>query len=305
MELVRGKNSFKFLVFDALVHLGRSICELPLRTRLECVEKFLRCNEMLGVSPCHRIEVQLKDFFRLVNRKFNVIEFMLSKYAQMMLHEYDGLLFNHEAKKYVLGTTNEGYVKWKPESLNTVDFMVVPNANLQDKYGKKVLDLYVAVHDPELGRYTRQFYGFTVIKEIDYDSIAEKLEEREYQRFKAQEAVEEDYTGSVIADCRFDQTKGIDERTTLAQLGKEPAEELPSNLMKQGVEERDGRILEDWKKKIYDKNWHIYKIREDKQLPKNVEVVKKIEKPIRDGISEDDLVKRGEKIREEVFGRNH
>lgn len=46
-----------------------------------------------------------------------------------------------------MGTTNNGYIKWKPEHLNTVDFMVVPNVNFEEKYGKKVLDLYVAVQD--------------------------------------------------------------------------------------------------------------------------------------------------------------
>ena len=36
---------------------------------------------MLGVQPC-QMEVELKDFFRLVNRKFNVIEFLMKKYTR-------------------------------------------------------------------------------------------------------------------------------------------------------------------------------------------------------------------------------
>ena len=46
--------------------------------------------------------------------------------------------------------------------------------------------------------------------------------------------------------------------------------------MKQGEEDRDIKILTEWKKRIFDKNWHIYKPRDDKSLPNNVEVVKKI-----------------------------
>ena len=85
----------------------------------------------------------------------------------------------------------------------------------------------------------------------------------------------------------------------MTQLSKEPIDDLRMNLMKQGEEDRDNKILNDWKKKIYDKNWHIYKIREDKSLPNNVDVVKRIEESIRDGISKEDLVRRGEKINED------
>ena len=68
----KAKNpSFKFLIFDALVHLGKNICHLPLYQRLEQIQKFIHCNDMLGI-PDHKIPIELKDFFRLTNRKFNV-----------------------------------------------------------------------------------------------------------------------------------------------------------------------------------------------------------------------------------------
>lgn len=53
--------------------------------------------------------------------------------------------------------------------------MIVPNANLEDKFGRKVLDLYVAFQDNQLSRYSRQFYAFTVISEMDFDHINELL----------------------------------------------------------------------------------------------------------------------------------
>jgi hypothetical protein len=65
----------------------------------------------------------------------------------------------------------------------------------------------------------------------------------------------------VIAECRFDQTKGVDEKITLSALSKEPMDELRMNLMKQGDEEKDFNALREFSKKIFDKNWHIYKIR--------------------------------------------
>jgi ATP-dependent DNA ligase len=129
---------------------------------------------MLGIQP-HKITVELKDFFRLTCRKFNLMEFMLQKYVKLTEHDHDGIIFNHEEKEYLIGTTNPGYIKWKPEELNTVDFMVVPNINLEEKYGRRVLDLYVGFNDTTLCRYNKQFYAFTVINEAGFNELARGL----------------------------------------------------------------------------------------------------------------------------------
>jgi ATP-dependent DNA ligase len=178
-ELVRENDGqIRYLIFDALIHLGRDICPLPLRERLECATNLLRCSEMLGV-PSHRIEVRVKDFFRLCSPKFNMVEFLLKKYVKCLPHENDGIIFNHEEKPYLRGTTNNGYIKWKPAHLNTVDFMIVPNLNLEEVFGRRILDLYLAVHDPRLEVYTRQFYAFAVVAEADFTKFHEIYTENE------------------------------------------------------------------------------------------------------------------------------
>jgi hypothetical protein len=53
-------------------------------------------------------------------------------------------------------------------------------------------------------------------------------------------------------------------------------EEIKNQIMKQGEEERDTAAIKEMKRRIYDKNWKIYKVREDKQLPNNNEVVRRI-----------------------------
>ena len=63
-----------------------------------------------------------------------------------MPHENDGLIFNDQEKEYLFGQ-NEGYVKWKPPHLNTLDFLVIPNEILADKYGNRILDLYLGSHN--------------------------------------------------------------------------------------------------------------------------------------------------------------
>lgn len=88
----------------------------------------------------------------------------------------------------------------------------------------------------------------------------------------------------------------------MSQLSRQPADDLRSNLMKQGDEQKDIKAIEGIKKKIYDKNWKIYKIREDKSLPNNIDTVKKIEDSIRDGISFEELLKKGKEINDKVFG---
>jgi len=55
------------------------------------------------------------------------------------------------------------------------------------------------------------------------------------------------------------------------------------------------------KKRIYDKNWKIYKVREDKQLPNNNDVVRRIEESIRDGITKANLILRAKELNEKAF----
>jgi hypothetical protein len=281
LEHKAKKPYFKYLIFDALVHLGRNICQMSLGERLVCVQKFLQCNEMLGIPACN-IPIELKDFFRLTNRKFNVIDFLLRKYISQIEHENDGLIFNHEDKEYVIGTTNPGYIKWKPEHLNTVDFMIIPNRNLEDQFGRRVIDLYAAVNDADLGRYTKQFYAFMVVSEEKYYDICQIVESREQDKIDRMMEENEDYTeidefgGALIAECNYDAVETAEERNILGQLTKQSNEDIRMNLMKQGLEERDNAAISECKKRVYTKNWKIYKIREDKQLPNNMEVVKRI-----------------------------
>ena len=83
-----------------------------------------------------------------------------------------------------MGTVNPGYVKWKPAHLNTVDFMMVPNVNLEPKYGKKIADLYTGSYNQEKEKYTRQFYSFMFITEKEFDKVNAILEANEERKFE-------------------------------------------------------------------------------------------------------------------------
>ena len=47
--------------------------------------------------------------------------------------------------------------------------MVMPNIKLDGYFEKRIIDLYTARFDQELGRYTRQFYAFMVVHPDKFD----------------------------------------------------------------------------------------------------------------------------------------
>jgi hypothetical protein len=50
--------------------------------------------------------------------------------------------------------------------------MLVPNTNLSEEFGNRVLDLYLATRDTEVeGNYIRTFYAFTVVSEEQFQEI--------------------------------------------------------------------------------------------------------------------------------------
>lgn len=64
----------------------------------------------------------------------------------------------------------------------------------------------------------------------------------------------------------------------MIKLYKMKTDQLIYDIMKQGEEQRDKQAIEEFNKQVYSygKGWKIYKIRNDKNLPNNFEVTKKI-----------------------------
>lgn len=52
-----------------------------------------------------------------------------------------------------------------------MDFVVVPNTNFVEKYGRTILDLYVGYNDKTLNRYSRLFYAFAVVDQAVFDEL--------------------------------------------------------------------------------------------------------------------------------------
>ena len=105
----------------------------------------------------------VKDFFDLDGRKERQLELVFKTYIKAMKHKNDGVIFNKKFNAvYKLGK-NEGYLKWKPPELNTIDFLLVPNdkwisEDQSNQTDLEVVDLYLQWNDSETGTYRSIFY---------------------------------------------------------------------------------------------------------------------------------------------------
>ncbi len=91
--------------------------------------------------------------------------------------------------------------------------MLVPNNKLADKYGNRILDLYLATRDAEIeGNYVRSFYGFTIVPEEEFERIEEQFQTNKDKLFEQKMENEEDtgdkghFEGAIIAECKFEET---------------------------------------------------------------------------------------------------
>lgn len=71
--------------------------------------------------------------------------------------------------------------------------MLVPNTNLSDKFGNRVLDMYLAVQDKEIQtKYVRTFYSFTVVGEDQFQEIQQIVNKNKDKQFLLREERDED-----------------------------------------------------------------------------------------------------------------
>jgi len=103
-----------FLVFDALVVVGRDVCGFPLTERLSYALDVVRAN------PTKPLNMSMKDFFRISD-----MDFLWTKAMPLLPHESDGLIFTPIHVPYSPGKC-EALFKWKPETYNTIDFLCEP-----------------------------------------------------------------------------------------------------------------------------------------------------------------------------------
>ena len=119
-----GKKYPRYLAYDVVMYDGKDVSEYPFEpNRYKIIEK-----EIIGgrkrafqEGKLNRerepFSVRLKNFYEL-NQTANILG---EKFAKQLSHEPDGLIFQPAEEPYVTGQSDD-VLKWKPESLNSVDF---------------------------------------------------------------------------------------------------------------------------------------------------------------------------------------
>lgn len=120
----KGKDIPRYLVYDVIMYDGQDVSKLPFfPDRYSIIEHKIIAGRLRAMKEGRLIKerepfsVRLKYFWDVTLSKSLLSE----KFAKQLSHEPDGLIFQPAKEKYCTGTSPE-VLKWKPLSLNSVDF---------------------------------------------------------------------------------------------------------------------------------------------------------------------------------------
>ncbi|KAJ3371580.1 Dcp1p-Dcp2p decapping enzyme complex alpha subunit [Allomyces arbusculus] len=118
-----GQKILRYLVFDCLVCIGKTVIDRPFRVRLGHFHKFV-------LEPLKEMVVKRKDLAARIPFLIEAKEMQLSYHVKeifdsipFLKHKSDGLIFTSSEEPYTLGT-DPNILKWKPADENSVDFML-------------------------------------------------------------------------------------------------------------------------------------------------------------------------------------
>lgn len=124
IDVHEGNKYPRYLIYDLVVFQGQRIGEKPFYpTRYIAIEKEIiqpRIEAMKATRIVREEEpfsVRIKHFYELPYASHLLGE----KFAKQLAHAPDGLIFQPSEDCYVYGTAST-VLKWKPQSLNSIDF---------------------------------------------------------------------------------------------------------------------------------------------------------------------------------------
>ncbi|XP_034937783.1 mRNA-capping enzyme-like [Chelonus insularis] len=162
IDIVNGTGYPRYLAYDVIMYDGKDVSKksfFPDRYTIIEREVMGGRHRALKESRIHReqepFSIRLKHFWDITQVKSLLSE----KFAKQLGHEPDGLIFQPSKEPYMPGTAAE-VLKWKPLSLNSVDFKL--KIVVESGMGilpKKIGHLYV-------GGLTEPFDCIKITKEI-------------------------------------------------------------------------------------------------------------------------------------------
>lgn len=123
MDTVNGQRFPRFLVYDIIRFEGCEVGNADFGTRLLCIDK-----EIVGARNTYiqqGLIDKTKEPFSVRKKEFwdvsEAYKLMSDKFKQGLAHEPDGLIFQPSRDPYLPGRDDK-VLKWKPLSMNSVDF---------------------------------------------------------------------------------------------------------------------------------------------------------------------------------------
>lgn len=126
IDKVNGQEIPRYLAYDIVKFEGCDVGRSPFYPiRLACIDKEI-------VQPRHqamkegRIDKSTEPFSVRLKQFWDITQagsLLSDKFSKMLSHEPDGLIFQPSKDPYVAGSCSE-VLKWKPLSLNSVDFQL-------------------------------------------------------------------------------------------------------------------------------------------------------------------------------------
>jgi len=125
IDVVNGEKFPRFLIYDIVRYEGNEVGKCDFRRRLECIEK-----EIVGARNKYIMDgvinkakepfsIRKKDFWDVAD----AYKLLRPEFTSKLAHEPDGLIFQPAAKDQAYkGGRDDEILKWKPASMNSVDF---------------------------------------------------------------------------------------------------------------------------------------------------------------------------------------
>lgn len=171
----QNKEYPRYLVYDVIMYDGQDVSKLPFHPdRYSIIEKKIIAGRQRAMKE-GRLQKERESFSVRVKHFWDVTlsgNLLGEKFASQLAHEPDGLIFQPANEKYCTGLSPE-VLKWKPLSLNSVDFRLkIVTESGTGILSRKIGQLYVGGLNVPYGviKFTKQ------IKDMNNSIIECKFE---------------------------------------------------------------------------------------------------------------------------------
>lgn len=163
-EMVLDKENEKihprYLAYDIIQFQGQEVGKQNHDIRMVCIEKEIEMARSIGAQQ--GLFDKSKEPFSIRAKKFFQVEkaeWILDAWSPKLSHENDGLIFNPAEEPYGPGQSHE-VLKWKPHTLNSVDFILNIGKIKQEGCIPELVGTLM------VGGYDRPFASIKVTKEL-------------------------------------------------------------------------------------------------------------------------------------------